>query len=139
MYALPSPSNYILCAIVATLLATCALDSALAPVLRPQVIAESALSQSDAKTTADRSRKSDRLPVMGTDPVMTTTIILKHVSAPEHTARGANGMAAPPKALEIDDGKHAPKPKPAPLLDCEGLASPVSDPILGRFIGRCFV
>ena len=112
MYGLPSSFSYVLGMIVAALLATGTLDSVLAPVFRPKVIVESALSQSGAKTTFDHSRKSDRLPVVGANPVTPTTIIRKNVD---------------------------PKPTPAPLLDCEELASPASDPILSRLIGRCFV
>jgi len=146
VYTSPLLSSYILSAIVAALLATNVFDSPLSLVSAVQfprhplqASAEPAFSKVTATTNVNRSRKSDRLPVIRADPVTNTTIILKNVGAPVHIVRSASGTAVQPRTLEINDGKRAPTLTPAPQRHCEGLASPYADPILSRFIGRCFV
>ena len=76
------------------------------------------------------------MPVARTDMVTNTTIIAKN--APDPFVQGANGIPAGP-TVEIGDGKRVRKLAPAPLLGCEALASPISDPIVSRLVGRCFV
>ncbi len=39
----------------------------------------------------------------------------------------------------VPNTSSTPKDVSKPLLNCEALASPISDPIFGRIIGRCFV
>jgi hypothetical protein len=146
MYTSPWLFSYILSVIVAALLTTGIFNSPLGLVFAdqlprhsPQAIAEPDFSKVAAITNVERSRKGDRLPVTRADPVTNTTIILKNVGVQEHTVRGTSGTPVRPMILRIEELKLAPKQAPAPLLDCEALASPISDPILSRFIGRCFV
>jgi hypothetical protein len=73
------------------------------------------------------------------DPMIDTSRILKNSGAPEHTVRGANSTSAQPNILETIDEKRTPKVAPALLRDCETVASPFSNPILGRIIRSCFV
>jgi len=92
----------------------------------------------------NRDRKSDRLPVLsGTDtaaPTLTgnTTVVRKNGASPE-LAKGANGTPTRGKTLGIGDAIPTPKPIPAPLPDCERVASPFADPLFGQIIGRCIV
>jgi hypothetical protein len=101
-----------------------------------------ARSPGSAVIDVNRDRKSDRLPVLsatdGAAPASpsNTTVVRKNVASP---AKGANGTPARPKAFEIDDAIPTPKPIPAALADCEPVASPFADPVLGRVIGRCIV
>jgi len=74
----------------------------------------------------NRDRKSDRLPVSG------------GVAASD-LAKGANGMPARQKALEIENTTPSPQPTPARLRNCEPVASPYVDPALSKIIGRCMV
>jgi hypothetical protein len=103
-----------------------------------QVISELVFSNVVATTKVDRSRKGDRLPMNGDVPATNTTIVPKAAVQPSHAVQCADATSGCPEALEADQKKHLPSREPEPLIDCEGLASPVSDPILSRFIGRCF-
>jgi hypothetical protein len=89
-----------------------------------------------ATTRVNRAHKSDRLPILSADPVTNTTIIPKNSGSPGLTVRGDGGPASH-KIIDVDDGK--PVSKPAPMANCEGAASPIADPTLSRFVGRCFV
>jgi hypothetical protein len=92
-----------------------------------------------AKTRVDRSRKSDRLTVNYRGGALSTTIVPKKtVVVPNHSVQRVDTTSACPETLQIDEKKHAPKLDPAPVIDCEGPASPASDPTLNHFIGRCF-
>ena len=141
-----SLSSYIVTAIVSALLVIGVSDSPLGlvspdqfPRHPPQAIVGPTFPEVATSTNVDRSRKSDRLPMKRADSVTTkTTIIRKNVGASERADRSARGTLAR-RTLELDDGKHTPNRAPAPLLDCEALVSPLADPILSRFVGRCFV
>ena len=91
-----------------------------------------------AEDSVDRPRKGDRLLVAPVDLVWTTTVIPKNVDAQQHATRGENDAAAWSRNVESDDVKRVPKLTPAPLIDCDTVASLASDPILSRLIGRCF-
>ena len=88
-----------------------------------QAIAKAALSEEVAKTSVDRSRKGDRLTLWRIDPIANTAVIRKSVAAPEVPS---DPMRTPTLT-----------PAPAPLLNCEALASPLTDHILGHLSGRC--
>ena len=70
-------------------------------------------------TIVDRSSKGDRL-----QPGM--TIMIRRDQAP---------VAPLPGTREATD----PRLVPASVQDCEPVASPYADPLLGKFAGRCFV
>jgi len=74
----------------------------------------------------NRDRKSDRLPVSGG-------------AAASDLAKGANGMPARQKPLEIENTTPSPQPTPVRLRNCEPVASPYADPALSKIIGRCMV
>jgi len=78
----------------------------------------------------NRDRKSDRLPVLGS---------VSGGAAASDFAKGANGMPARQKALEIENTTPSPQPTPARLRNCEPVASPYADPALSKIIGRCMV
>jgi hypothetical protein len=134
MYAAPSLSTCILSAIVAAVVATGVYDGALGgpsavqfPSSMPQAEGTPAIAKAST-TSVNRAHKGDRLDARRV--VKNTTVVLKNVETPR-SGRDASGKS--------DDGKPVTQPTPAPLQHCEALASPVSDPILGRVIGRCFV
>jgi hypothetical protein len=142
MYTSPALSKYILSGIVVALLTIGVSGGPLDvlyggqyPLPQPQAVAETASST----ILVDRSHKSDRLPMTRADPTINTSSILKNAGAPEHAVRGTNNTSAWPNTLGTIDGKRAPKAAPALLLDCETVASPFSNPILGRIIRSCFV
>ena len=152
MFPPPPLSSYLLCGVVATLLAITVFETSLGPPTPDQfprrgsqAIAEHALSKVPA-ADVNRSRKGDRLPMALAQPVTHTTIVQKNAVPPEHTVRGASDTPAPrtsdtpvrSRTPEIDDGNLPPKLAPAPALDCEA-ASADSDPNLGGFMGRCIV
>jgi hypothetical protein len=137
-----SLSGYIFGGIAATLLAigVCGIPLTLVSADHfsrhsSQATAKASLSDQAAKTKVDRSRKGDRLPLARTSPVANTAVIRKNVVAPADTV---HGVPMRPRTLEIDEGKGIPRLTPAPMLYCEPMASPVSDPILGGRNGRCF-
>ena len=143
MYIAPLLSSCFLSGIVAALLATAVFGSPFGFV-SAATLADPAFSPTATATNVDRSLKSDPLPVTRVDSakntaalLTNTTIIHKNAGTPEHSLRGASSTPTPLRILEIDGGKRAPRLVPAPLLGCEALASPVSDPILSRFSGRC--
>jgi hypothetical protein len=138
----PALSKYILGGIVVALLTIGVSGSPinvlygdLYPLPHPQAVVEPVSST----RLVDRSHKSDRLPMTRADPMIDTSSILKNSGAPEHTVRGANSTSAQPNILETIDEKRTPKVAPALLRDCETVASPFSNPILGRIIRSCFV
>jgi len=135
-------SSCVLSGLFATLLIANVSDSRLGVALslsRPsQAIAELVFSNVAETTNVDRSRKGDRLTVNDGSWIINTTIVPKAAGAPNHSVQCANATSGCPESLETDEKKRAPMPEPATLIDCEELASPVSDPILSRFIGRCF-
>jgi hypothetical protein len=72
-------------------------------------------SSDGATTGVNRDRKSDRLPVLG----------------------GIN-PASPAKLVKTTVVRKNAMPAKA-LVDCEPVAAPYADPVLGRIINRCFV
>jgi hypothetical protein len=129
----PSLSTYIVSAVVGAAVLTVAYDSSLAQFVATQfqtTKAEAAL----ATTVVNRERKGDRLDAKRADLKKNTTVVMKN-TVPDHAVRDANDTPVRGLRRQIDDGK----PAPAPLQHCEALASPVSDPILGKIMGRCFV
>ncbi len=142
MYTSPALSKYIFGGIVVALL-TLGTSGGLLDVLygeqyplhHPQAVTEPVFST----RLVDRSHKSDRLPLMRAEPMANTSSIPKNAGAPEYTIRGAGSTSARPNTLGTIDGKRAPKVAPALPLDCETVASPFSNPILGRIIRSCFV
>jgi hypothetical protein len=142
----PSLSSYILSAIIGALLAVGVLEIPLGlvsanqfPVHSPQATFQPAFSKVTTTTNVNRSRKGDRLPVIRAGSVANTTIILKNAGAPHYAVQGAGAKPVQARTLEIEDSKRTPKPAPAPAVNCEALVTPISDPILGQRIGRCFV
>ncbi len=120
MHSLPSPSNCILSGIVAAVIAFGItggpidfLSGKQLPRPNPQVL----VADVSPANYVDRSHKSDRLPMRRADPIASTSIVKKNVDTPDYIVR---------IALELP-------------RDCEALASSLSDPILGRIAGRCFV
>ena len=87
----------------------------------------------------DRSHKSDRLPLKRADPIASTSIINKNADTPDYIVRVTNGTPARLNTLGTADGKRSVAVAPKLPRDCEALASSLSDPILGRISGRCFV
>jgi hypothetical protein len=71
-------------------------------------------------TIVDRSSKGDRL-----QPGM--TIMIRRDQAPAAPATTGINEATDPRLV------------PASVQDCEPVASPYADPLLGKFAGRCFV
>ena len=150
MSTIPYLPGYILGGILATFVAPSFFDSR--PVSVPadqfslQRMQAEGTARSSGGTTTDvnRARKSDRLPVLsGTDAVTpastaNTTVVRKNAASPA-LANGARGTPAQQKAFEIEDAMPTPKPRPAPLVACEAVASPFADPALGHIIGRCVV
>jgi uncharacterized protein (DUF58 family) len=142
----PSLSSYILVAAVIALLTIGIFDNPFGlvsanqqfPRRPPQARAEAAFSKVTATTHVNRTHKSDRLQTRA-DPATNTMIVRKNPATPVRTVRSTIGTPAEPKIFEIDGGKRAPKAAPAPLPDCGGIASQISDPMLSHFIGRCFV
>jgi hypothetical protein len=145
MPATPLISSYLVSAMVAAFVAAGAFDNPPALVSADQSPRHSAHAIVDAAFAevaaprVDRAHKSDRLPVSRADPVTNTTIVPKDADRVDDTVPGANGTPAPHKIIDVDDGKPAPKLAPAPPLECEAAASPIADPTLSRFVGRCFV
>jgi hypothetical protein len=142
MYTSPALSKYIFGWIVVALLTIGTSGGLLDvlygeqfPLLRSQAIAEPVSST----RLVDRSHKSDRLPLMRAEPMANTSSIPKNTGAPEYIIRGASSTPAWPTTLGTVDGISAPKVTPALPLDCETVASPFSNPILGRIIRSCFV
>ena len=142
MYTSPALSKYILGGIVVALLTISVSSDPLDvfygeqyPLPHPQAVAEPVSST----RLVDRSHKSDRLPLIRADPMANTSSIPKNAGTPAHTVRGVSSTSAWPTTLGTVDGKRAPKMAPALLLDCETVASPFSNPILGRIIRSCFV
>jgi hypothetical protein len=138
LYTVPILSSYIVGGIVAALAVINVSNVSDSPAdsmqgqqyLRsePQSFVEAASS----KMQVDRSHKSDRLPVMRTDPMTNTSSIQKDANTPAHATPTASGIPAWPATLGTTAA-------PAPLLYCETLASPNSDPIFGHIVGRCLV
>jgi hypothetical protein len=130
-------SGFILSAIIATFVATSFFESPTVSSTGGEVL----LQRSQA---VNRDRKSDRLPVLsGTHtaaPTLmgNTTVVRKNGASPE-LAKGSNGTPTRGKTLGIGDARPTPKPIPAPLPDCERVASPFAGPDLGQIIGRCMV
>jgi hypothetical protein len=138
----PALSKYILGGIVVALLTIGVSGSPinvlygdLYPLPHPQAVAEPVSST----RLVDHSHKSDRLPLMRAEPMANTSSIPKNTGAPEYIIRGASSTPAWPTTLGTVDGISAPKVTPALPLDCETVASPFSNPILGRIIRSCFV
>jgi hypothetical protein len=73
------------------------------------------------------------------DSIANTTIIKKNADTPDYIIRVANVTSARLNTLGTADGKRSLAVAPKLPRDCEALASPLSDPILGRIAGRCFV
>lgn len=146
MRTLPSLSSYTLYGIVVALVATGTLYGPLGlmsanefPSDPVQAIVGPGVSAIAGTINVNRSRKTDRLPVTRANSGENEASVLKNVGAGGRLVRNSRNPPAEQKALELIDRKaHTPKPAPASLLYCEALASPVSDPILSRFIGRCF-
>ena len=142
MYNVPLLSSYILGGIVAALVAINVSGSP-ADVTRgeqyPRPHPQSFVEAVSSKIQVDRSHKSDRLPTTRADPMANTSSIPKDAIMPGHAAPRAGTTLAWPATLGTTDGKRAPTVTPAPLLYCETLASPNSDPVFGHIIGRCLV
>ena len=142
MHNLPSLSSCILSGIVAALIAFGIsgspidfLSGAKLPRSNPQVL----VAYVSSTKYVDRSHKSDRLPMQHADPIANTTIIKKNANTPDYIIRVANVTSARLNTLGTADGKRSLAVAPKLPRDCEALASPLSDPILGRIAGRCFV
>ena len=142
MHNLPSLSSCILSGIVAALIAFGISGSSIdflsgtqLPRPNPQVLAAYVSSTKHV----DRSHKSDRLPMQRAEPIVNTTIIKKNADTPNYIVRVANVTSTRLNTLGTADGKRSLAVAPKLPRDCEALASPLSDPILGRIAGRCFV
>ena len=142
MHNLPSLSNCIFSGIVAALMAfgiTCSpidfLSAKQLPRPNPQVL----VAYGSSTSYVDRSHKSDRLPMQRADPIASTSIIKKNADTPNNIVRIANVMPARLNTLGTADGKRSVAVAPKLPRDCEALAGSLSDPILGRIAGRCFV
>jgi hypothetical protein len=137
MSAITYLSGFILSVIIATFVATSFFES-------PTVSSTGGEFLLQRSQAVNRDRKSDRLPVLSsTDaaaPTLTgnTTVVRKNGASPE-LAKGANRTPTRGKTLGIGDAIPTPMPTPAPLADCERMASPFADPALGQIIGRCIV
>ena len=142
MYNVPLRSSYFLGGIVAALVAINVSGSP-ADFMRgeqsPQPQPQSFVEAVSSKIQVNRSLKSDRVPTTRADPMANTSSILKDARMPGHAAQSGSRTPAWPATLGPTDGKRAPTVVPATLLYCEMLASPYSDPVFGRIIGRCLV
>jgi hypothetical protein len=142
VYNLPSLSSCILSGIVAALMAfgiTCSpidfLSGKQLTPPNPQVLG----AYGSSTNYMDRSHKSDRLPMPRADPIASTSIIKKNADTPDNIVRIANLMPARLNTLGTADRKRSLAVALELPRDCEALASSLSDPILGRIAGRCFV
>jgi hypothetical protein len=104
----------------------------------PQPIAVLTFANTAATENLYRFGSRDRLPEVRADSMMNATVIQRTVVAPEQSTGGKNRTSERPSNLGIDGGKRNSKQESAPLIACEALASLISDPILSRFIRRCF-
>lgn len=142
MYNVPLRSSYFLGGIVAALVAI-NVSGRLVDFMRgeqyPRPQPQSLVEAVSSKMQVDRSHKSDQLPKTRADPMANTSSILKDASMPGHAAPSESRTPAWPATLGTTDEKRAPTVTPAPLLYCETLASPNSDPVFGHIIGRCLV
>ena len=131
--------GYIISGVIATFVAVA--FSAAAPFSAPgagypqQIQADGTISVAGSNANViNRAQKGDRLPLLGgmtgAVPVSTvnTTIIRKNAAKPGRQ-----------KPLEVNDAMRTTRPPLAPLPNCEALASPFADPVLGRIVGRCMV
>jgi hypothetical protein len=99
----------------------------------PQTIAVLNFATTAATEDLYRFGRRDRQPEVGADSMIQRTVV-----APEQSTWGENRASARPNNLDIDGAKRNSKQESAPLIACEALASWFSDPILIRFIRRCF-
>ena len=142
MHNLPSLSSCIVSGVVAALTAFGISGSPIdflsgkqLPRPNPQVL----VAYVSSTKYVDRSHKSDRLPMQRADRIANITIIKKNANTPDYIIRVANVTSARLNTLGTADGKRSLAVAPKLPRDCEALASPLSDPILGRIAGRCFV
>jgi hypothetical protein len=145
MYLDPSMKRYGFCIAIAAMLAAgiTGSSSRLAPLNQSPRHASGSVAipaKSGISTKVDRSHKGDRLAIDASELKNNTTVVTRSAVLPNDVVQRQRPVPARPGQSERNDDQSLTlTPAPEPLPDCEALASPYSDSVLGHIIGRCFV